>query len=50
MSERPAVSCTIATSGGTCQPDVIVMWHALRGSDYDLDVDIDKIREAEEGI
>jgi pyruvate carboxylase subunit B len=34
-------------SGGTCQPDVIVMWHALRGSDYDLGVDIDKIRDAE---
>ncbi len=35
-------------SGGTCQPDVLVMWHALRGGDYTLDVDIDKIREAEE--
>ena len=35
------------TSGGTCQPDVIVMWHALRGSDYDLGIDIDKVREAE---
>ncbi len=35
-------------SGGTCQPDVIVMWHALRGSDYTLDVDIEKVREAEE--
>ena len=35
-------------SGGTCQPDIIVMWHALRGSDYDLDVDIDKVRDAEE--
>jgi pyruvate carboxylase subunit B len=35
-------------SGGTCQPDIIVMWHALRGSNYDLDVDIDKVREAEE--
>ncbi|MDX9868912.1 MAG: biotin/lipoyl-containing protein [Kiritimatiellia bacterium] len=34
-------------SGGTCQPDVIVMWHALRGSGYDLGVDIDKVREAE---
>ncbi|MBT3192745.1 MAG: biotin attachment protein, partial [Verrucomicrobia bacterium] len=28
-------------SGGTCQPDIAVMWHALRGSDYDLGVDID---------
>ncbi|MCA9124256.1 MAG: biotin attachment protein [Planctomycetaceae bacterium] len=35
-------------SGGTCQPDVLVMWHALRGSDYALDVDIEKVREAEE--
>jgi pyruvate carboxylase subunit B len=35
-------------SGGTCQPDVIVMWHALRGTDYDLGIDIDKIRVAEE--
>lgn len=35
-------------SGGTCQPDVLVMWHALRGSDYTLDIDIDKVREAEE--
>lgn len=34
-------------SGGTCQPDVIVMWHALRGSEYDLGIDIDKVREAE---
>lgn len=35
-------------SGGTCQPDVLVMWHALRGSGYELDVDVDKVREAEE--
>jgi pyruvate carboxylase subunit B len=35
-------------SGGTCQPDILVMWHALRGSTYALDIDIDKIREAEE--
>ena len=35
-------------SGGTCQPDILAMWHALRGSDYDLDIDIDKVREAEE--
>ena len=24
------------------------MWHALRGSEYTLDVDIEKVREAEE--
>jgi pyruvate carboxylase subunit B len=35
-------------SGGTCQPDILVMWHALRGTDYDLDIDIDKVRTAEE--
>jgi pyruvate carboxylase subunit B len=35
-------------SGGTCQPDVITMWHALRGTQYDLGIDIDKIMEAEE--
>ncbi len=35
-------------SGGTCQPDILVMWHALRGTDYDLGIDPDKIREAEE--
>ena len=36
------------TSGGTCQPDIATMWHALRGSDYELDFDIDKVMEAEE--
>ena len=35
-------------SGGTCQPDILVMWHALRGTQYDLDIDIDKVRDAEE--
>jgi pyruvate carboxylase subunit B len=35
-------------SGGTCQPDILAMWHALRGSEYDLDIDIEKVREAEE--
>ncbi|MBL7076018.1 MAG: biotin attachment protein [Kiritimatiellae bacterium] len=35
-------------SGGTCQPDVLTMWHSLRGSEFELDCDIDKIREAEE--
>ncbi len=34
-------------SGGTCQPDILTMWHALRGTDYTLDVDINKVREAE---
>jgi len=35
-------------SGGTCQPDILVMWHALRGTDFELDIDVEKIREAEE--
>lgn len=35
-------------SGGTGQPDIITMWHALRGTNYDLGIDIDKIYEAEE--
>lgn len=35
-------------SGGTCQPDVISMWHALRGTDYDLGIDIEKMLLAEE--
>lgn len=35
-------------SGGTCQPDVLTMWHALRGTNYTLDIDVDKIREAED--
>jgi len=34
-------------SGGTSQPDMATMWHALRGTDYELDFDIDKIMEAE---
>ncbi|NNE01038.1 MAG: biotin attachment protein [Pirellulaceae bacterium] len=35
-------------SGGTCQPDILVMWHALRGTDYELDIDVEKVRDAEE--
>lgn len=30
-------------SGGTCQPDVLTMWHTLRGTDYDLGIDVNKI-------
>ncbi|MCP5007822.1 MAG: biotin attachment protein, partial [Planctomycetes bacterium] len=33
--------------GGTCQPDIISMWHALKGKRWTLDVDIMKIIEAE---
>ncbi len=37
-------------SGGTCQTDVVVMWHALRGTDYDLGLDIQKIMKLEENF
>ena len=44
-----AIDLSLApVSGGTCQPDVLVMWHALRATEYDLDIDVDKVREAEE--
>ena len=35
-------------SGGTSQPDVITLWHALRGTDYTLDIDILKIIKLEQ--
>jgi pyruvate carboxylase subunit B len=35
-------------SGGTSQPDVITMWHALRGTNYNLDIDINKIIKLEQ--
>ena len=35
-------------SGGTCQSDILTMWHALRGSDFDLGIDPEKVREAEQ--
>lgn len=35
-------------SGGTCQPDIITIWHALRGTEFDLDIDIHKIIALEE--
>ncbi len=35
-------------SGGTAQPDIVSMWHALKGTDYDLGIDIEKILETEE--
>ncbi|MCK5836321.1 MAG: biotin attachment protein [Desulfobacula sp.] len=33
-------------SGGTCQPDMISMWHALKGTQYSLDIDVNKILKA----
>lgn len=35
-------------SGGTCQPDIVTLWHALRGTEFTLDVDIYKIIAIEE--
>ncbi|HUV06085.1 MAG TPA: biotin/lipoyl-containing protein [Spirochaetia bacterium] len=44
-----AIDCSMApVSGGTGQPDIVVMWHALRDTDYDLQIDIQKVLEAEE--
>jgi pyruvate carboxylase subunit B len=33
-------------SGGTAQPDLFSLWHALKGTDYDLGTDVDKVYEA----
>ncbi|MDT8448002.1 MAG: biotin/lipoyl-containing protein [bacterium] len=35
-------------SGGTAQPDILSMWHALKGTEWTLDVDYEKILVAEE--
>ncbi|QEN09258.1 biotin/lipoyl-binding protein [Oceanispirochaeta crateris] len=35
-------------SGGTCQPDLMTMWHALRGTDFDLGIDPNEIMEVED--
>ncbi|MGK5091766.1 biotin/lipoyl-containing protein [Deltaproteobacteria bacterium TL4] len=34
--------------GGTCQPDILSMWHALKGTNYTLDIDYEKVLKAEE--
>ena len=34
-------------SGGTSNTDVLVMWNALRGSGYEIDIDPEKIRKVE---
>lgn len=34
-------------SGGTCQPDIATLWHALRGTEYQLDCDIDAVMKVE---
>lgn len=41
------VDCSLAPcSGGTCQPDIATLWHALRGEEFELDIDIDKMMHA----
>ena len=35
-------------SGGTGQPDILTMWHTLKGTDYTLDIDPEKIIKTEE--
>ncbi len=38
-------------SGGTCQPDIITMWHCLDGDpDFCFDFDIKKIKKAEDAF
>jgi len=42
------VDCSLApVSGGTSQPDIITLWHALRGTEFAVDIDIKKVIEAE---
>ncbi|MDR0303892.1 MAG: hypothetical protein LBH98_03855 [Chitinispirillales bacterium] len=35
-------------SGGTSSPDILVMWNALHGGDYEIDIDPDRVRKVEE--
>ncbi|KAB2892155.1 MAG: biotin attachment protein [Desulfobulbaceae bacterium] len=35
-------------SGGTCQPDILSMMHALKGTDFTLDLDYEKVLAASE--
>ena len=35
-------------SGGTGQPDILTMWHALKGTNYSLDIDPEEIIKVEE--
>jgi pyruvate carboxylase subunit B len=39
LSKSPA-------SGGTCQPDILSMWQAMRNTEYTLDIDYQKILKA----
>jgi pyruvate carboxylase subunit B len=40
--------CMRPVSGGTGAPDILTMWHRLKGTDYTLDIDYEKILVAEE--
>jgi pyruvate carboxylase subunit B len=35
-------------SGGTAQTDILTMWHALRNTDFEFDLDINRVIKAEE--
>ena len=37
-------------SGGTCQPDILSMIHTLKGTDYTLDIDYEKVLVAVEAF
>lgn len=37
----------VPVSGGTAEVDILTMWHRLRGTDYTLDIDHEKIMEVE---
>ena len=45
------IDCSmVPCSGGTCQPDIAVVCKALEGTDYDLDLDFNKLLKAEEAF
>jgi len=45
------IDCSMTPcSGGTAQADIAVMWHALKGKNYDLGLDIHKLMKAEEAF
>ena len=37
-------------SGGTCHTDILTLWHLLRGTEYTLDIDYEKMLKAEEKL
>ena len=42
------IDCALApVSGGTSQPDIITLWHTMRGTEFEMDVDIKKVIETE---